>query len=150
MSLPGFTAENSLTEASFTYYGAQSLAPDSETVDPEFLGVIKEFFQKVGGALSGALMSAANALGDAIKNLRDHGGPGGSPFVCGQWVAGVLACRNGQPAYSQAEVLARCVSSNPANSIACASVTAAMWPLIRDACSQNANQVGTLLGQVCK
>jgi hypothetical protein len=151
MSLPGFTAENSLTESTWNYYGARSLGAASEdAVDPEFLGVIKEFFQSAGSALSTAIVSAASGLGDAISKLAASGGGGGRPFVCNQWATAVLACSGGQPAYSEAELMSRCVSMNPSYMAVCAAASAGLYPLMQQACSQNPGQIGTLVGQICK
>ena len=100
MSLPGFTAENSLTASMGNYFGGQSLsiAPD-DLVQPEFLGVIKELFEKAGSALSQAVQSAASAIGNMISNINKSGGQGGKairlqPVGHGgaclpQWTAGL-------------------------------------------------------------
>jgi hypothetical protein len=150
MSLPGFTAEKSLSATSSSYFGALNLATgDEDLVGPEIFGVIREAFQSIGHKLSGALVGAASALGDEIKKLA-AGGHGDQPFACTQWATEVLSCNNGQPTYSQAQIMSRCVGMNPAYGIVCAAASASMYPLIQQACSQAPDQVGNLAGQVCQ
>ncbi|HVG34089.1 MAG TPA: hypothetical protein VM911_13455 [Pyrinomonadaceae bacterium] len=150
MSMPGFTATNSLAQTEGNYYGGRSLSIEGDDmVDPQFLGFIKEAFESIGSALSSAVMAGADALSNALSNLRDKGGPGGRPFVCGQWVTTVLACSGKSPAYSQAEMLARCISTNPAQMAVCAVASAGLYPLVQQACAQGSD-TGQLLGRVCK
>jgi hypothetical protein len=156
MSLPGFTAESSLTEASWNYYGARSLAPDAENmVEPQFLGVIKEFFtETVPGSVEGlvnSVVNGANELGKLIQGMQRGGGPfgGGRPIACRSLVAPLLACRNGRPAYSSAEMQSRCLGADTANSVLCFGVALGLYPLLEKACADNPNDVGGLIGRIC-
>jgi hypothetical protein len=152
MSLPGFGAENSVRQASWSYFGARTLGPVvDDVVSPQFLGVIREAFQSAGRGLSLGTASLAASLGGMISNAGKGGGPDNSkPFACRTWAGGVLACRNGQPLYSQAEMMSRCVSSNPTWSPLCISATAGLYPLVKRACSEDSNSTGNLLGAVCQ
>jgi hypothetical protein len=47
-------------------------------------------------------------------------------------------------------MMSRCVSSNPTNTILCSAVSAAMYPLVQKACKESPNQVGSMIGQICK
>jgi hypothetical protein len=150
MSMPGFTADSSLAPTAGKYYGGRSLSMESDDmVSPEFLGFIKEAFESVGSALSSAVVAGANALSNAISNMQSHGGPGGRPFVCGQWATTVVACKGKSPAYSQAEMLSRCAAINPAQMAICAVASAGLYPLVQQACAQG-SEMGQLVGRVCK
>jgi hypothetical protein len=151
MSLPGFTAANALGAASNRYYGAATLAAaQDESVEPEFLGPIGELFEKIGETFSGAVESLASSVASIISGLRDSGGGGGQPFVCGQWATRMIACSGNSPAYSEAEMLGACASTNPLQIAACGTATAAMYPLVQKACQDNPGAVGQLVGQVCQ
>jgi hypothetical protein len=149
MSMPGFTASNSLGPSAYAYNGALSLrdsAPDA--VVPEFLDFIKEAFESITGGFSDALQAAANALKNAIDKINSGGG-GQPPFVCGQWATRFLACNGNSTRYSQGEMMAACIGSNPAQSIICAGITASMYSVLQQGCQQNPNGIGQLLGQIC-
>jgi hypothetical protein len=148
MSMPGFTASNSLGPSSFVYNGGVSLAPDQgDVVGPEFLDFIKEAIEKIADGISSGLQSAVNALQNAINNLNSGGGK--PPFVCGQWAARFLACSGNSPTFGEAQMLSACISSNPANSIACATITASMYGVLQQGCRENPNGIGQIMGQIC-
>lgn len=149
MSMPGFTASNSLGPSAYSYNGATSLrdsAPDA--VVPEFLDIIKEAFESITSGFSNALQAAANALKDAINKLNS-GGNGQPPFVCGQWATRFLACNGNSTRYSQGEMMAACIASNPAQTAICVGITASMYSILQQGCQQNPNGIGQLLGQIC-
>ncbi len=153
MALPGFTATNSLAPQAAIYHGGASFSLDGTgLVEPQFLGPIGEAFESawesIKQAVSGAVMTLAQAASNVISSLQKSGGPGGSPFVCGQWVSAVISCTNGRPTYNEAQMMARCLSTNLGQTAACVAASAAIYPLVRQACAEG-SPMGNLLGQVC-
>jgi hypothetical protein len=161
MSLPGFSATNSLGPAAHAYYGAASLsAAQGDEVNPEFLGVIKEMFESasetvseavemVSEAVSGALKSGFSSLSNLIKNLKDHGDQG-QPFACGLWVTRMMSCTGTSPTFSEIEVLGACMSANPQYNAACMTISAALYPLLTEACQKNPSALSGVASQVCQ
>ncbi len=149
--MPGFTAEHSLRPLLSPYHGGNSYAlHDDRRVEPEFLGVIKEAFESVGHEFSSAVVAAAGALSSIVSNPSSAGGGSdGQPLVCGQWATRMLACSGNSPAYSEAEIMGACAAVNPFQMAACAALSAGMYSLVQQACSQNPGGMGQLVGQVC-
>ena len=153
MSMPGFTAANSLAPSSASYYGGRSLSFEAEEmVQPEFMGVIREAFQSVGRSISPGLSSLGSSLGNLINNSNNNNGPNQPPFICSQWITTVVACNNGSPAFSQNDMWTRCLMSNstdPVNAALCTGVSAALYPLVQKYCSEGDTDPGDLIGQIC-
>jgi hypothetical protein len=149
VSMPGFTAEQSLQPSLSPYHGGGSYALHDDLVEPEIFGFVKEAFESVGNAFSSVAQSLAKDVGNLVNSLQSGGGPGGQPFACGQWVTRMLACSGNSPTYSEAQMIAACISTNPAQMISCTAVTAALYSTLQQGCSENPNGIGQLLGQVC-
>jgi hypothetical protein len=150
MSMPGFTAEQSLQPSIASYHGGGSYAlHDDQRVEPEILGVIKEAFESAFHGFSSGIVDAAKALNSIIVSAQNGGGGNGQPLVCGQWATRMIACNGNSPAYSEAEILGACAGVNPFQMAACAAVSVGMYPLVQKACAENPGQVGDLVGQVC-
>ena len=162
MSLPGFSAINSVGASTCPYYGAATLsAGDGEAVRPQFLGSIGEAVEEaaehvaegvehIAEWISGAFSSALSDLRNLINSLKNHGGPNGAPFICGFWVTQIMSCSGTSPTYSYGEVLTRCVGANPQSRVVCGSVVSAMYPLLSQACRSGNSAELQGIGSVCQ
>ncbi|MEO7170812.1 MAG: hypothetical protein V4610_05770 [Pseudomonadota bacterium] len=151
MSMPGFTATNSLTPTTGAYYGGASLLIDSDgMVEPQFLDFIREAIESIGDALSSAARAAISGLSDAISNMQN--GQGQRGFACSSWIGMFARCNGRSPNASYAEMLTKCIESNrtsPDGAIKCSTVVSAFYPLMQKVCSEGGN-TGNLLNDVCK
>jgi hypothetical protein len=118
-------------------------------IEPQFLGVVREIFQKAAKGLSDPIKDAASAIGKGLSGLRPHG-PGDPPFYCGSWAQPMLACNGRGPAYSALQITQKCIGANPATSIFCASYANAMHGLVTKACADNPEAVQELLPRFCQ
>lgn len=150
MSMPGFTAEQGLQPSLASYHGGSSYAlHDDQLVEPEWFGFIKEAVESVASTFSSAVMSAVTSVQQAIHGVQTSGGPNGTPFVCGQWATGMIACSGNNSTYNEGQMMAACAASNPLMMAACATVTAAMYPAVQAACQDNPGLIGQLPGMIC-
>ena len=151
MSMPGFTATNSLTPTSGAYYGGPSLLIESDgMVEPQLLDFIREAFESVSDALSSAARAAVSGLGDMIGKMQGGGGSRG--FACGSWVGMFMRCNGRSPNASYSDMLAKCIESNktsPDGAFKCATVASAFYPMMQKVCSEGGN-TGNILNDVCK
>jgi hypothetical protein len=150
MSLPGFTASNCLAPTVSKYYGGRSLSiePD-DLVKPQFLGVVREAFQKA----TPGFITAGSSLGKLLSSMRGHGGPGNTPWVCGQWATSMITCNGNSPAYSQSQMMANCITNNATDPTLwplCTTASAGMYPLVQQFCAQGGGDNTQLLGQICQ
>jgi hypothetical protein len=148
MSMPGFTADASLAPSQSDYYGRFAPPAGEDTVDPQFLGAIREVFEKAAHGLSQAVGTAADGLRQAIDRIRPHG-PGDPPFYCRSWVQDACACNGNSPQYRLADIVSRCVSINPTNSLVCAGLAGSLYGLVSQACRESPGQVGSLVPRIC-
>ena len=148
--MPGFSAEQGLQSSPSPYHGGGSYSLHADAlVEPQIFGFIKEAAESVGRAFSSAATALASEVGSLVSSLQSSGGPGGQPFVCGQWVASLLACSGNSPTYSEAQMMSTCLSTNVAQAAACTAVTSALYSTLQQGCQDNPGGIGQLLGQVC-
>lgn len=162
MNLPKFSATNSLGPAICSYFGASCLsASDNDSIaHPQFLGSIGEAIEEaaegvaegvehVVEAVGGTFSSALTGITNLIDGFKNHGGPNGTPFVCGLWVTQILSCTGNSPTYSRPEVLLRCLGANVQGTAMCATVVLSLYPLLQQACNSGNSAQLQGLGTVC-
>jgi hypothetical protein len=152
MSIPGFTAEQSLVPSSVEYH--YPLSSTGAGVSPEFLDFIKEAFESVASGIEDAAKAAADGLKKAFDALNSGGGGGGS-FTCNNVVTGLFRCNGTQPLLSIAQMTNNCLqkaaeAESPLAGAACAAIAAALYPLLNEYCkSPGGKSQAALINQVC-
>jgi hypothetical protein len=157
MSIPGFTAEHSLTPSSVDYH-----YPSSSTdagVSLEVLDFVKEAFESVIGpvadALKDALSAAASGLKNAFNNVNSGGGQARQYFSCNNVIVGMFGCNGATPALSIAQMTQSCMrqaaeTDNPLAVAACPAIAAAFYPLLTQYCkSPEGMSQADLINQAC-
>ena len=151
MSMPGFTATNSLAPSTSAYYGGPSHLVESDgMVEPQFLDFIAEAIEAIKDGLSAAARAAVSGLSDVISNMQ--GGSGSRGFACSSWIGQFMRCDGRSPNASYAAMVQKCIESNRTDSggaVKCATVVSAFYPLMKTVCSEGGN-VGNMLNDVCK
>lgn len=151
MSMPGFTATNSLSPTAGAYYGGASLSIESDgMVEPEFLDFIRDAIGSIGDALSSAARAAMDGLKNVISDMQS--GQGQRAFACGSWIGMFARCNGRSPNASYADMLTKCIESNrtsPDGAIKCSVVVSSFYPLMQKVCSEGGN-TGNILNDVCK
>jgi hypothetical protein len=151
MSMPGFTAEQSLVPSSVEYHYSDPATLHG--VSPEFLDFIKEAFESVVDPLKTAAQAAATGLQNAFKNLNQAAG-GGQTFSCRGMLGNMFQCNGANPAIGIAQMTQSCMGRaaevGPEAIVACGAIAASFYPLLKTYCNNPEGQSqAQILNQVC-
>jgi hypothetical protein len=136
MSMPGFTAEQSLLPSSVEYHYSGSA--NLHGVSPEFLDFIKEAFESVVDPLKTAAEAAASGIKNAINGLNQAGQGTGQTFTCSGMLGNMFRCSGANPAIGVAQMTQSCFSRaaevGPEAFPLCGALAGAFYPLLTAYC----------------
>jgi hypothetical protein len=152
MSMPGFTAEQSLVPSSVEYHYSGSATADG--VSPEFLDFVKEAFESIGDALSSAVSSAADGIRNAINALNHAGQSAGQSFTCSGMLGNMFRCNGASPEIGIAQMTSSCFNKaaeiGPEAFPICGALAGSFYPLLTAYCkSPEGKSQADIINQVC-
>jgi hypothetical protein len=152
MSMPGFTAEQSLLPSSVEYHYSGSA--NLHGVSPEFLDFIKEAFESVVDPLRTAAQAAAAGIKNAINGLNQAGQGTGQTITCSGMLGSMFRCNGASPAMAVGQMTQSCLSRaaevGPEALPLCGLLAGSFYPLLTAYCKNPEGQSqAQIINQVC-
>jgi hypothetical protein len=153
MSLPGFTAEQSLVRSSVEYHSVGAGTPYG--VSPEGIG-ITDAWEHITHGIQEGLQTGLPKLGALLKGIGGHpGDPGTSGFDCFGFATNLFRCNGTSAVMTWWDVYNGCVSAGGADGgfwgfATCSAIAGAAVPLMQEYCkSPGADTPYSLAHQLC-
>jgi hypothetical protein len=151
MSMPGFTAEQSLVPSSVEYQYAGSA--NLNGVSPQVLDFIKEAFESVVDPLKTAAQAAASGIKNAINGLNQAAQGSGQTITCAGMLGSMFRCNGASPAIALSQMTQSCfnrAAEVPEALPLCGLLAGSFYPLLTAYCKNPEGQSqAQIINQVC-